>query len=75
MVTLSYFQTSKLPVITNNLKHLFIENQLLVVYLRIMKVIWVSHIRRHYLTTSFRSHYLTNYFATFRFTLATPYFI
>ena len=66
-MTFSYFQTSKLPAITNNLKHLVIENQLLVVYLRIMKVIWVNHIRSHYLTTY--------YFATFRFTLATPYFI
>ena len=43
MVTLSRFKTLKLPVINNNLKHLFIENQLSVVYLRTMKVIWIKH--------------------------------
>ena len=43
MITLSRFWTLKLPVITNNLKHLFIENQLSVVYLRTMKVIWIKH--------------------------------
>ena len=32
------FLDIKLPVITNNLKHPFIENQLSVVYLRTMKV-------------------------------------
>ena len=57
----------KLPVITNNLKHLFIENQLLVVYLRTIKVIWIKRIR---------SHQMTLYcFAAFQFALTTPYFI
>ena len=32
---------------TNNLKHLFIENQLLVVNLHTLKVIWVKRIRNH----------------------------
>ena len=34
-------------MMTNNLKHLFIENQFLVVHLRTMKVILVNHIRSH----------------------------
>ena len=34
-------------MMTNNLKHLFIEKQFLVVHLRTMKVILVNHIRSH----------------------------
>ena len=33
--------------ITNNLKHLFIDNQILVVYLHTLKVIWVKRIKSH----------------------------
>ena len=36
-----------LPTITNNLEHLFIKKQLLVVYLCTMKVMWIKHIRNH----------------------------
>ena len=42
--TLSCFYTLKLPVINSNLKYLFIENQLSMVYLR---TIWIKHIRSH----------------------------
>ena len=47
MITLSRFKKLKLPVITNNLKHLFIENELLVMYLRTIEVIWINRIRSH----------------------------
>ena len=47
MITLFCFQTLELPVITKNLKHPFIENQLLVVYLGTMEFIWVKDIRSH----------------------------
>ena len=45
--TLSRFWTLTLPIITNNLKDLFIENQLSVLYLRTMKVMWIKHKRSH----------------------------
>lgn len=57
-MTLSRFLTLKLRVIANNSEHLFIENQLLVVYLRTVKLdqtYWTS-------------------FAGFRFDLTTSYF-
>ena len=41
------FLDIKITLITNNLKHLFTENQLSVVYLRTMKVLWIKHIRSH----------------------------
>ena len=41
------FLNIKITLITNNLKHLFTENQLSVVYLRTMKVLWIKHIRSH----------------------------
>ena len=37
MITFSHFYTLKLSVITNKLKHLFTENQLLLVFLQTMK--------------------------------------
>ena len=39
IIVQSTFKTIKLPVITNTLKHLLIENQMVVMYLRPMKVI------------------------------------
>ena len=43
------FLDIKIPVITNNLKHLFMEKQLLAVHLLTMKIIWINHIRNHWL--------------------------
>ena len=67
MITLSRFYALKLPVKINNLKHAFIENQLLVMYLRTMKITLINPIRTHSVTLY--------YFANFRFALTTPYFI
>ena len=41
------FLELKLPIITNNTKHLFTENQISVEYLRTMKVTWIKDIRSH----------------------------
>ena len=46
-VLFSFKEHLQLFVDYMNKKHLFIENQLSLVYLRTMKVIWMKHIRSH----------------------------
>ena len=51
MKNLPCFQTLKLPVIINNLKHLFMENQLSVVYLLTKKTLFGSCYKKSLIET------------------------